>query len=266
MILSPEAVKEALRTKNKDVLNKAFTEGLFENGKKQFGNFFVKFNKSFTENYGDGTPRYIIEADILDGDGNRVGSMVRTVRLNQDGEIRVVHSFVEIPKAENKNTGFSTQFSAASEEFYQRLGVSEIALDSAWDGSYVWAKAGYDFNFKDYSKRTAIGAIPENLSDALEIALNAGRMQDAQKLDDLLARFDLDADDPNFPTPSEIANLISEDSGMSSWARKLLTDTEWHGLKRLGEYGRTGEERAADLNRPEEASSDVYTNEEGETN
>lgn len=264
MILSADAVKEALASRNREVLDKAFTEGLFGNGEKQFGNFFVKFTKSFTETYGDGQPRYIVEADVLDADGKRVGSMVRVVRLNQDGDLRVVHSYLEIRGAENKNTGFSTQFSAASEEFYQRLGVSEIALDSAWDGSYVWAKAGYDFNFKDYSKRTAIGAIPENLADALENALNSGRMQDAEKLNDLIERFDLEKDDPNFPTPFEIASLVSEDPGMTSWARKLLTDTEWHGIKRLGKYGRTGEERARDLENPSEASSDVYTDEEGE--
>ena len=264
MILSADEVKEALKTRNREVLDKAFTEGLFQNGEKKFGDFSVKFTKSFTETYGDGQPRYIVEADIMNDEGKRVGTMVRVVRLNQDGELRVVHSYLEIPKAENKGTGFSTQFSAASEEFYQRLGVSEIALDSAWDGSYVWAKAGYDFNFKDYSKRTAIGAIPEQLADALEVALNAGRMQDAEKLNNLIERFDLEKDDPNFPTPLEIANLVSEDPGMTSWARKLLTDSEWHGIKRLGKYGRTGEERARDLENPSEASSDVYTEEEGE--
>ena len=265
MILSADEVKDALKNRNREVLDKAFTEGLFGNGEKKFGDFTVKFSKSFTETYGDGQPRYIVEADIMNAEGKRVGTAVRVVRLNQDGELRVVHSYLEIRGAENKNTGFSTQFSAASEDFYQRLGVSEITLDSAWDGSYVWAKAGYDFNFKDYSKRTAIGAIPEQLADGLEAALNAGRMQDAQKLNDLIERFDLEKDDPRFPTPFEIASLVSEDPGMSAWARKLLTDSEWHGIKRLGKYGKTGEQYAREnLNNPSEASAEVYTDEEGE--
>lgn len=265
--INQEAVKNALVNQDQAALDAIFMNGLFGGGERRFGDFYIQNASSNNTPYVlTNEPRYTINAQIVNSNGEVVGQVARVVKLNENGELRVVHALMEIFEDRNKGTGFSTQFSAASEELYRQMGVSEILVDTAWDGSYVWAKAGYGWDFGSYSDDGALGSVRENLDDAFQAALAEDRTEDAQKISDILDRFTLDTDDPDYPTPFEIASLESQDPNNKTWAREILSDTDWHGIKRLGEYGRTGEEIAAERDNLGEASADLYTDEEGATN
>lgn len=242
------AVIEAINNKDNFAIANLFIQELFGNGERKFGDFYIKHAQVIPGTYsGSGEPKMTITASIVNNDGEEVGTVVRVLKQNRNGDIRVVHSLMKIYEDENKGTGFSTQFSAASEDLYERLNVAEIETLTAWDGSYVWARANYDWNFEDYSTTVALGGVPDSLDDALEQAIMDGRAKDANAISDIIERMSgLDSDDPNFPTPFEISSLVSEDPRITSLGRDILTDTKWQGLKRLGSAGRTGEEIAAE--------------------
>lgn len=242
------AVIEAINNKDNFAIANLFIQELFGNGERKFGDFYIKHAQVIPGTYsGSGEPKMTITASIVNSDGEEVGTVVRVLKQNRNGDIRVVHSLMKIYEDENKGTGFSTQFSAASEELYERLNVAEIETLTAWDGSYVWARANYDWNFEDYSTTVALGGVPDSLDEALEQAILDGRAKDANAISDIIERMSgLDSDDPNFPTPFEISSLVSEDPTIESLGRDILTDTKWQGLKRLGSAGRTGEEIAAE--------------------
>ena len=262
------AVIEAIAGGDAAAIGRIFVSELFGNGERQFGNFFVRHAVVSPAVYSTtGEPKIVITAKIVNSDGEEVGIISRTLKQNSNGDIRVVHSLMKIYDDENKGTGFSSQFSAASEELYRRMNVSEIETMAAWDGSYVWARAGYDWNFEDYSVTMALGGVPDALDDALEQAIIDNRPDDANKIGDIIERMnELSSDDPDFPTPLEIAALESQDPNITSLGRRILTDLNWFGIKRLGSAGQTGEDIASELDNLDEASSDLYTNNEGETN
>ena len=264
------AVIQAIADGDAAAIGQIFVSELFGNGERQYGDFFIKHASVNPSTYTTtGEPKVVVNAKIVNSDGVEVGVISRTLKQNANGDIRVVHSLMKIYDDENKGTGFSSQFSAASEELYERMNVSEIETMAAWDGSYVWARAGYDWNLDDYSVNMALGAVPEALDEALERAILDNRPEDANKIGDIIERLDsLSSDDPDFPTPLEIASLESQDPNISSLGRQILTDTNWFGIKRLGSAGRTGEEiaREREIEDLDEASSDLYTDSEGETN
>lgn len=266
--INQETVRNALENQDQETLEAIFTNALFGNGERRFGDFFItNVTSNSTPYVMTNEPRYTVGAQIVDSNGEVVGQLSRIIRLNKDGDLRVVHALMEIFDDRNKGTGFSTQFSAASEELYEQMGIAEIQVDTAWDGSYVWARAGYDWDFDTWSPDSTLGEVRERLDDELQAAIASNRLEDARKLEDILDRFTLDIDDPNYPTPFEISSLESEDPDRRNWARELLSDTDWHGIKRLGSAGRTGEEIAAERERDnlDEASADLYTDEEGAT-
>lgn len=262
------AIIQAIQDGDAGAIGQIFVSELFGNGERQYGDFFIKHASVNPSTYTTtGEPKVVVNAKIVDSEGREVGMISRTLKINRNGDIRVVHSLMKIYDDENKGTGFSSQFSAASEELYERMNVAEIEVMAAWDGSYVWARAGYDWNLDDYSVRMALGAVPEALDDALEQAILDNRPEDANRIGDIIERFDtLSSDDPDYPTPLEIASLESQDPNITSLGRLILTDTNWFGIKRLGSAGRTGEEiaREREADRLDEASSDLYTDSEGE--
>jgi hypothetical protein len=258
---STEEIKEALVNRDIVALDAMFVGGLFENGEKKYGDYRLRYsNSSWDSNevytqYSD--QMYVVSAAIVDDNNAEVGTLIRYVSLNREGELRVVHSLMRIYNQTKKNSGFSKEYSAASEELYKDLGVEDIYVFTAWDGSYVWAKAGYGWNFDDYDKSQALGGVPDRLEEAAAELEAQGNTVDAAKLRDILERFELDTDDPNFPTPYEIASLQSSDESVENWGRKLMTDSRWYGIKRLGDYGKTGEQIAAEKNSTEAAAPEA---------
>ena len=235
------SVIEAINNKDGFAIADIFIQKLFGNGERQFGDFFIK-NAQVTPGVytTTGEPKMTITASIVNSDGEEVGTIVRVLKQNRDGDIRVVHSLMKIYEDENKGTGFSSQFSAASEELYERLNVAEIETFTAWDGSYVWARAQYDWNFEDFSVNEALGKVPDALDEALEEAIMDNRVQDANAISDIIERMaGLDSDDPNYPTPYEISSLESQDPNIKL-GRQILTDSKWQGIKRLPRNNSSG--------------------------
>jgi hypothetical protein len=70
--------------------------------------------------------------------------------------------------------------------------------------------------------------------------LEPPRPKDVAALEDLIERMaGLEIDDPNFPSPREIAMLQSEDpsenddgaGGTGGWMQRILANTGWYGRK-----------------------------------
>lgn len=253
-VVEPTAANFAQAVANKDgyALGSMFFHTLYGGGDKRYGdltlmNFAPRFSQS------EGGAKLFFDGDILNDQGDNVGTAERTLFIDKDGKASILHRLMEINE-ENRGKGFSTAFSAASEELYKKLGIDAIRLTASWDGSYVWAKAGYQWDTERSSKSNVLGGVREQLVDFIEVARNDGRLRDADKMQDLLDRLnDLDMSDPNFPTPQEIASIESEDPNLPNFAHDLMYGTDWMGIKPLGggnvgEYGQTGQEIADEIN------------------
>ena len=227
-----DTMKQAFRDGDIEMLDNAVIQELAG----QYGEGFTLKNftsEIYTPQYG-GDTHYSFEFTIHDANGDKVGKVQRSIYLMPNGSFKVNHKYLSLEE-EYRGKGFSSEFSAASEEFYRKFGVSRIELLTMWDGSYVWAQAGYTWAPKH--KETSLGEVPQHLEDALQEALDSGRSSDAAMLRDVIDRLSsLEMSDPDFPTPNEIANLISEDQDKfpgREFGRGILTDSEWMGVKYL---------------------------------
>lgn len=242
-----ENFSKAVAEKDFEALSSMFYHTLFNGGDARYGDLTVmRFNSEMNTTPDGKEHSLFFYGDIVSDQGDEVGTVERKLYFNSDtGEISMLHSLMRIDDG-YKGTGFSSQFSVASEDLYRKLGIDLIQVTTAWDGSYVWAKAGYEWDTtRSGDKLSVTGSVMDSLADQIEKARDAGRLKDSAAMQDILDRMqDLEVTDPNFPSPSEIAGLQSEDEGYPQFARDILTGTDWLGLKRLGGYGKSGEQIA----------------------
>jgi hypothetical protein len=92
------------------------------------------------------------------------------------------------------------------------------------------------------SKYSILSGVPGALQAELDRARTSvpPRPRDVAKLEALIDRMaGLEIDDPNFPSPREIAMMKSEDpslnddgnGGDGGWMQKILNNTGWYGKK-----------------------------------
>ncbi len=160
--------------------------------------------------------------------GAMAGEIRREYFEDADGNAVVKHERMMLG-SKMQGKGFSTAFSAKSEDEYRKMGIDRIELETALDGSYVWGKAGYDWKPKT--------RFPYQLISNLEEALGYEGLDPEEWEDDIetdptaamLKRL-MDANDTkewwiSAPTPWEFANLPG--------AREWMADSDWVGMKKL---------------------------------
>ncbi len=241
-----ETIEKALRSGDLVTMEALYRGNLLDNGQTTFGreNFTLRVNSSRMESRGTDDDVYEVGGDILNESGQRIGPFRREIRMRPDGRLEMHHGILKIEDDRYKRTGFGTDFTKQSEALYRQMGVDLIRLHSAWDGSYFWAMQDYEWDLEhDFgSKYSILSGVPGALQAELDRARTSvpPRPRDVAKLEALIDRMaGLEIDDPNFPSPREIAMMKSEDpslnddgnGGDGGWMQKILNNTGWYGKK-----------------------------------
>jgi GNAT superfamily N-acetyltransferase len=162
-----------------------------------------------------------------------VGTFSRAIDIGSDGEYAVYSEGLTIEK-EYRGRGFGTKFSKFSEDLYRSMGISKIYLTAGEeDGSYVWAKAGYDWADTPTRVVFQIKKLIDDVKNKDDLEFEPG---EKSKILDALADYrdrfnDLELSDKGYPTPIEIANTMI---GNYNLGRKILgNNVRWRGVKVL---------------------------------
>jgi GNAT superfamily N-acetyltransferase len=142
-----------------------------------------------------------LKARIVDREGNYVATVQRDYKLEKDGTMVVHHGYLRVDKA-HKGTGIGSRVLLNNLEQYEKLGVKKIKLEAAWDGQYVWARAGFDTNATQLARlktefKRAYPHIPASAVDALPRARDLALLEVEGKQvgkEFLIARGKTDAD------------------------------------------------------------------------
>ncbi|MEV6798531.1 hypothetical protein AB0M91_09305 [Micromonospora rifamycinica] len=124
-------------------------------------------------------PVVMANADILDANGDHVGSLTRGIS-EDDTEAYALHAMLSIDDPELQGAGFARAFNSHLEDWYRQAGIRRIELEANIDvGGYAWARSGYDFKtpaaalkimgrLEEFLGRAERGAldIPEDRIDA----------------------------------------------------------------------------------------------------
>jgi SPP1 gp7 family putative phage head morphogenesis protein len=201
--------------------------------------------------YGNGFTTKVIEATnngnfgrkveliVFSPDGVNVGKVRRNFQAQVEQNI-VDHNIIMI-KDKYKGQGFGSDFSRFSEAWYKAAGVNQIDLTAALsDGSYTWAKAGYDWRYKPESLITKVNDKIEYWADKFaKLGLTEEQYQQATaKVTAITAKLDKGKiTSANYPKPFELANLdlpdVTVNGNTKSFSRFILEDTFWDGKKVL---------------------------------
>ena len=89
----------------------------------------------------------VLQGDITDADGNKVGEFHRTVTAGRGGAKGLAkHQKLEI-QAGVRGQGFAEGFNANAIGWYRENGIGSVELHANIDvGGYAWARAGYDWD------------------------------------------------------------------------------------------------------------------------
>jgi SPP1 gp7 family putative phage head morphogenesis protein len=186
-----------------------------------------------------------VDMRITSADGVNAGRVKRTFTLDADNN-SVYHDIMRL-EDQFKGQGFSSDFSRFSEAWYRVAGINRIDVTAALqDGSYTWAKAGYDWSIRPESLIRKINYKIEYMLEIFEkysIGLTRDEAENAAKvvrgITAKLATGKITS--ANYPKPFELANLdlpdlqvtIGGEKITQSFSRWLLEDTFWDGTKVL---------------------------------
>jgi SPP1 gp7 family putative phage head morphogenesis protein len=92
-----------------------------------------------------GTSVYRLESTFENEQGRKVADLTRTMSRGPDGNLKVKHNYLVI-EDDFKNQRIGSHVLREQFRSYVELGVTEIEVDTAWDGKYVWAKMGFDWD------------------------------------------------------------------------------------------------------------------------
>lgn len=162
------------------------------------------------------------DGSIYDANGECVGDFKRTFR--DDGV--VAHNNMYIHE-DHHRTGFGTAFNEAAYELYRELGFHTVTVCTDDDGSYVWAKAGFEFDDDaEYNMGAdARKSIPQAMEDT------APSLNDADRERVLRMAADFRAGNPTV-TIQDIANLTA-DNARNLGEQILKSGVSWPGKKNL---------------------------------
>jgi GNAT superfamily N-acetyltransferase len=82
---------------------------------------------------------------VHDADGNEVGRIHREFIRDKNGRLTVHHALFKLDD-EHKGQNIGRGVSRSAMKNYKDLGVKEVVTEPAWDGRYVWARMGYNWN------------------------------------------------------------------------------------------------------------------------
>lgn len=168
------------------------------------------------------------EARIVDDNGADAGIVIYGFGRDSDGELVVTNDLTELN--ENfRGKGFSTAFSASTEEYFRRSGVDRMLVTASMrDGGVAWAKAGYDWDLEPTRLAKTVERMQSRVDEVLEGEEGFLSAADIAVLRDIRARFDGPV--VGFPSPQELVLLAGDDPKLGE---KLMRGSYWHGMKKL---------------------------------
>jgi hypothetical protein len=209
---------------------------------KSFAGYTIKFTEAkpskitYAEDPNESAAGFKVLGEISDGN-EKIGVIIRSFGVTPTGDFIAAHDEIALYYAENKGKGFSSEFSKFSEDLYRKNGIKEIQLVAGdYDGAYVWAKAGYSWLRKpdDLAKWLLDKSKEFQYEDTVPNMSTSDREINQKRIADIANKLKLGkVTDEDYPTPFEIANLTGPDIDGMSYARWLLTESEWFGRKVL---------------------------------
>lgn len=206
-----------------------------------------------------GPGRTSITGSITDANGRRVGTVQRSIFINDNDEVEVHHDLLTI-QPQYQGQGFADAYYKHLYDQYEANGVDVVTIQANIDvGGYAWAQRGFDWDERAgepsyYFQSRALTNL-DNLRPGDFTEEQWARIREFRRMI---------ADNPGQFTPVEVANSLSDitwtktlSSGaqVRMWPGKAaMLGTNWHGKF----YVR---ERAAgdQPERPEDAIPDVPT-------
>jgi hypothetical protein len=178
----------------------------------------------------NGSPGVKVYGNVTNEAGDRVGEFQREITIEGDGTMRVEHSLLDLRgddgSGDYQGKGFAGVFNRQAENYYISHGADRIDVHSALSGGgYAWARQGYDFK--------SPGTVPYRVEDHLTKAAGTLHPKVEADLRSISTRFSLRFDDPDYPTPMEVAN-VGRVEGASTWPGKdIMRGSDWYGVKPL---------------------------------
>ncbi|WP_282778666.1 MULTISPECIES: hypothetical protein [unclassified Nocardia] len=192
-------------------------------------NITAWYERSWTRDDGSTSPANMtFTGEIRDDAGNDAGTLLYGVTRDTDGKLVVTNEFTQLQQGFTGH-GFSTAFSASTEDYFRRSGVDRMRVTASMtDGGVAWAKAGYDWDLDPEKLYESVRKMQSRLD--LFIAGDRGPMSqhDVGLLREMRARFDGRVVD--FPSPQELVMLGGDNPKLGE---ELMRGSYWHGMKKL---------------------------------
>ncbi|WP_159602481.1 hypothetical protein [Agromyces humi] len=184
---------------------------------------------------GDTSARHVWKGDIRDAAGTAVGSFQRS--FLDDGT--VTHDDLHIFDPAGRGGGFATEFNAAAEAEYIRMGFTKIITMAVGDGAYVWARRGFEIN----DESGVAGAARQDVALAMRKKaagepfsldnMNPRKLTDADRERVLKMADQIEFGSKNV-TIRDVANLNVE--GFPNLGRQILcSGVSWPGRRTIGD-------------------------------
>jgi len=135
------------RTKFNAAASNVFAQGMptIDTLQKTWGSTEAGHTIKITGVSAYGGDQVMFSGAIMAG-GRNIGSVTRTFKKHANGTFEVHHDLfkIEDPKEQGKKGG-STMLRQAIQT-YEKIGVHEVTVDTAWVGRYAWATFGYNWD------------------------------------------------------------------------------------------------------------------------
>ncbi len=187
------------------------------------------YERSWTLDDGSTSPAKVtFVGEIRDDAGSDAGSLLYSVFRDDDGNLVVANELTELQKGFT-GQGFSTAFSASTEDYFRRSGVDRLQVTASMtDGGVAWAKAGYDWDLTPANLDESVRNMRLRIDRFLTGDLGPLTQRDAALLRDMRARFEGRV--VEFPSPQELVMLAGDNPKLGE---KLMRGSYWHGMKKL---------------------------------
>ncbi|MNW28676.1 hypothetical protein D3C74_55070 [compost metagenome] len=234
-------------------VDKAAFKSIFGNVSKEgFEKVFSDPEGSFRadvhsiDSYMDGKDRKThVGMDLLDGEGKRMGQVMRTAWRDQDGVLNIKNVEFEL-HSEHQGKGIAQKIYNQSEQYWRHLSggnALNIHLDANISiGVYAWAKKGFDFANEselNYARKEFSTFCAHNGLDTKEVLSSCG----VNDIKDLKHSWDFASlDDGNQYDLTSLITSVRDEyknevSGVGNFGKAFMLggkDT-WRGIKKLNQ-------------------------------
>jgi hypothetical protein len=198
------------------------------------GNSFTR-NSAEDLKAGKGLYTFNVSFELVDKNGSQVGEGSRRldVKLDVDENGNATReTFVknEILKVfgNKKKKGFASAYNRYMENWYIANGIDKVKVyaagGGAWQGAFVWALNGFDWDPNSNGAQNISRGISANARTPEERALAAKLTQ---------RMIDAGGDPSRIPTPLEMA-LVGWYPGAENWlGKRVIIERSWEGIKHL---------------------------------